>query len=257
MDGKHATYVTPPAGANAWAEPHPDAPSLPRLGPGERVEVLETRGVWVQILTETGRQAWIDGRRLQPHEPPPSRSSHAPEDSAPPLSDRTLILPPGIPPPPAAPPDSEGVPVESHDRRKPVPLVSPPGVRLTPPLVAPMVVILAAFPTWFRQHSWSGMDTPLGMLIDPDSSSDGIPLGALVLLLGALGVAASLVGPLRRYRRVVGGAITAVTLLFLIQALRHLNGEFETTRLAVGALFTDAVAPWAVLIAGIAMVVRK
>ncbi len=70
MDGDQTTYVTPPAGANAWAEPDPDAARLPRLGPGEPVEILETRGVWVRVHTATGREAWIDGRRLQALEPP-------------------------------------------------------------------------------------------------------------------------------------------------------------------------------------------
>lgn len=68
VDEPQEIYLTPPAGATTWAEPHPDADRLSRLGPNEQVRVLETRGVWARVRTETGAEVWIDGRRLQPFE---------------------------------------------------------------------------------------------------------------------------------------------------------------------------------------------
>ncbi len=94
VDDRQANYVIPPAGANAWAEPDPDAARLPRLGPGEPVEILETRGVWVRVHTAAGREAWIDGRRLQPDEP--TEPDAQTPTTAPPLADadRAIVPPP-------------------------------------------------------------------------------------------------------------------------------------------------------------------
>ncbi|MFV1992107.1 MAG: hypothetical protein ACC652_15350, partial [Acidimicrobiales bacterium] len=84
MDDRQATHVTPPAGANAWFEPHPDADRLPRLGPNEPVTILESRGVWALVHTEAGREAWVDGRRLQPYEPAEPAPAQAASAAPPP-----------------------------------------------------------------------------------------------------------------------------------------------------------------------------
>ena len=77
-----ATHQLPPAGANAWAEPDAEAEALPRFDPDEQVEVLEKRGAWARARTRDGREAWLDGRRLQSLPPDASSAQTAEQPTA-------------------------------------------------------------------------------------------------------------------------------------------------------------------------------
>jgi hypothetical protein len=59
-----ATHTIPDGGSSAWAEPKADRQPILKIRGGTEVQLAETRGAWYRIRTESGWEAWVDGRRL-------------------------------------------------------------------------------------------------------------------------------------------------------------------------------------------------
>ena len=61
-----ATHTVPDGGLSAWAEPRADRQPILKIKSGTGVAVVEERGGWARIRTDSGWEAWVDGRRLVP-----------------------------------------------------------------------------------------------------------------------------------------------------------------------------------------------
>ena len=124
-------------------------------------------------------------------------------------------------PRPEAGPDRE--PTGGDERRLGF---DPAGVRPIPALVGAGAVLLGTFFAWITIGDADGnaYDVPLAFLVNHRSASgDGLKLGLVMLALaGAVAALCFLPGKVRA-RRILGGAVLAVTLVYAVQLQRALS----------------------------------
>jgi hypothetical protein len=179
-------HRSPADGMPAWDAPDPSLQPVATVGPGLAVQVVERRDDgWAKVLFDNGWSGWVDGRRLEP-------ASGAASASAPVVAG----------------------PVEIG------------GVRITTPLVGGALVLVGALLPWVGTAgaSKSAFGVPLKVLFDPKSqTAGGLKVGFVMVVLGALAVAAGLGRVPPQVGKVAGGAAVALAALFLGQLQRAIG----------------------------------
>jgi hypothetical protein len=179
-------------GIATWPEPDPTAAEGPRLDAGLPVSVVVAQADgWTQIECENGWRAWVDGRLLQP---------------------MSTMRPPNAPT------------LSREELRAPV-KIGP--VSLTTPLIGGALVLVGALLPWVSQGpiSENGLGIPIKVLFDPKSQNagGGFKLGFVLILLGALTIAAGLGRLPIQVGKAAGGAAMLLATVFLGQLQRAIG----------------------------------
>jgi hypothetical protein len=102
-------------------------------------------------------------------------------------------------------------------------------------------------------HPNLGFDVPFLPLIELDPEPSILSVGLVVVVLGALGLVASLIAPLSWLRRVLGVLVLAVAVLFIVQVVRSVLDAGEPADL----LFRVGLGPYVALVGGLLMVLGR
>ncbi len=250
------THVIPQTGLPAWPVPDGTGAPAATLDPGLDVEVTERRADWAHIKCSNGWEAWVDGRRLveagassagpeaavapQPETPPtePIQTPPTAPVQTPPVAPEPVA--PAAPASGWASPSTAGAPstawsapAASAPQPQPSGWTSPGGAaaevegRTRPTVTAPLVIALVgsaivAVSSWFNWlgeggDSLSAYKAPANFLLESDTGEAGLNLGIVMLVLGAVGVFAALVRPVRWLTIVVGVVAVAIGVRFIQQ----------------------------------------
>jgi len=188
------THWVPEGGLEARATPDAAVAPAARLDPWLEVAVAQVWGDWAQVVCANGWWGWVDGRVLVPR---------ASAGSA-----------------PAAPAGTTGVGTHSTEAL----MARARGSAIA--LAGAVAIALSAVLPWLRigGRSADGFDVPVEFLLSYDSDLDtGVKLGLLLILLGAVGVAAVLLLPDPRWRRGAGLAASAIAVVYVVQVQRLLS----------------------------------
>jgi hypothetical protein len=233
------THYPPDTGMETWPSPDPNAPSGPRLDPGQGLQQLEVRGSWSRVRRADGWEGWVDGRRLVPavfpSPSPPTAPTAVVTQVAPTAQYSTPTWPAGWYPDPAAP----GTIIWwdgtrwTGDRRSASPTASTATTGTTPasgrtarlvvPTIISIVLAVSAFLPWTSSHglSSSSFKAPVKFLYDyKNFDPRGLKIGHLVVLLAVLVFACSLVPALTKVSRAMSGLAIAIATVFVVQLQR-------------------------------------
>ena len=183
-----ATHRVASTGVQAWARPDPNEGAIAALDPNLEVQVVERYGDWAQVVCSNGWGAWVDGRclySLQAAQAPVARPAATTTVAASPISRRAAVL-----------------------------------------LGACGVGLLGALLPWLSVQGApddsNAFDIPAKFLFDYKTATNGgLKIGVLVLLVAAGAAVALLVkGASPVIRRVCGGVLAAMPVLFILQVNR-------------------------------------
>ena len=262
------THVAPPEGLQAWQAPDPSVPAAANVQAGVQMQLLERRGAWARVLFSNGWSGWVDGRRMVEAGPPRLEAAAAaaaapaaappveerrrpepePEPEPEPMDDPFSGLEPELKPEPVREAASErpaarpSPPVDDDDRRGGGGLrlpFDPASVRPIPALLGAGAVLLGTFFAWITIDEADGnaYDVPLEFLWNHDSASGGgLKVGLILLALcGAVGALCFLPGKVK-VRRILGGVVLGVTLLYIVQLQRALSAAGDGAPGLISAL---------------------
>jgi hypothetical protein len=208
------THMTPDTGIQAYPQAYPPYPAtLGPFLPGRRVvQVVAVRGTWAQVFADGADQGWVEGIQLVP-----------------PVGAGVRYTAP-----------ARGMaPGDTVDHQRSITNGQIVGA------VGALGMIIGALVDWTQIVSLNAFRFPVQFLFDNKTHSHGPRLGWFILVLGVLGLAASLVRGAERWRTIVGILGVLIVALFLIQVATGLSsvsiGPFGSH---VG--FTDIVGggPW-------------
>lgn len=276
MSDFRVTHVAPREGLQAWREPDPSVPAVADVQAGVQMQLLERRGAWARVLFSNGWSGWVDGRRMVEAAPaapaapatPVAPAPHAPAAQAAPEPQAAEPAP--ATPRPDPPDDpfaalepelrheatrapaaaaSEGPTPAAPDERRPAPAsggglagrlpFDPASVRPIPALLGAGAVLLGTFFAWITiaRADGNAYDVPLEFLWNHRSASGGgLKVGLLLLALaGAVGALCFLPEKVK-IRRILGGAVLALTLIYIVQLQRALSAAGDGAPGLISAL---------------------
>jgi hypothetical protein len=221
-----STHLTPNTGIQAYPDAYPPYPA--KLGPflagGRAVQVVAVRGTWAQVFADGAEQGWVEGSRLVP---PVGTGLRQAATSR------------GFTPAAAVAPQQRSMAAGQ--------IVG---------AVGALGMIIGSLVTWTQVVSINAFRFPVQFLFDNKTQAHNPRLGWLFVLLGILGLAASFVRGVERWRTIVGVVGVVLVALFLIQVANGLSGA------SVGSFgahvgFTDVVGggPWITGIAALMLAV--
>ena len=222
LDAAGTTHLTPDNGIQAFPQPYPPYGGGvgPFLSGRQVVQVVEVRGVWAHVFSESADQGWVEGRQLLP--PVGAATPHAPMPSA-----------------------STGP-------------TAPAGQTAFSPgqivgVVSALGMIVGALVTWTQIVSLNAFKFPVQFLFDNKTQSHDPRLGWFIVVLGVLGLAASLVRGADLFRTIIGILGVIIAVLFLLQIASGLTAAVGPFRPHVG--FSDIVGggPWITGIAALTL----
>lgn len=195
----------PATGIDVWASPDPSQASIGSLAGGTEVTVVGRRGQWVHLQGPDGLDAWADGSALAGIAVGASTQSE---------------------PVPAATPAAraERAPVVVDKQRSPFTVGTGPVIGALGALVA---IIGAALP-WLQNSiasgpsapgsSFSAFDIPVSFLTDwKHLLESGFSLGALLVIVAAVGLVLSLLSGGGILRRILGVALVVIAVVYVLQ----------------------------------------
>jgi hypothetical protein len=214
LDGTDVTtHLTPDTGIQAYPQPYPPYPG--ELGPflsGRRaVQVVAVRGVWAHVFADGADQGWVEGGRLLP--PIGAAIPHAPTPGA----------------------AGGSVAPGRQSAFSPGQVIG---------AVSALGMIVGALVTWTQIVSLNAFKFPVQFLFDNKTQSHDPRLGWFIIVLGVLGLAASIVRGAELFRTIIGILGVIIAVLFLLQVANGLTAAVGPFRPQVG--FTDIVGggPW-------------
>ena len=225
-----STHLTPDSGIQAYPQPYPSFPAErgPFLPGRSVVHVVDVRGVWARV-TADGAVGWVEGARLLPpigaavtHGSPTVRPSTATIAS----SHQAAIMPDQV----------IGA-------------------------VGALGMIIGALVTWTQVFSLNAFKFPVQVLFDNKTHSRDPRLGWFIVVLGALGLAASIVRDAGFWRTLIGLVGVVIVALFFVQIASGLSASIGPFRTHIS--FNDVVGggPWitgvAALVLGLSPVFRS
>jgi hypothetical protein len=217
-----SSHVTPDMGIQAYPQAYPRYPATlgPYLSGRLVVQVVTVRGTWVHVFADGKDQGWVEGSQLVPpigtgiRYAATTRGSRSAE-----VSDRPLSI-------------SSGQIVGA---------------------IGALGMIIGALVTWTQIVSINAFKIPVQFLFD-NKASHGPRLGWFIVVLGILGLAASLVRGAELWRTIVGIGGVLIAALFLLQVAAGLS-EASIGSFGAHAGFTDVVGggPWVTGIAALVL----
>jgi hypothetical protein len=214
LDASNATtHLTPDAGIQAYPEPYPPYPATlgPFLAGRQPVQVVAVRGTWAQVFADGAEQGWVEGASL---------------------------IPPIGALAPRAPTSGRSGGAAASNRQSGI---APDQVIGT---VGALGMIIGALVTWTQIVSINAFKFPVEFLWDNKTTSHNPRLGWFIIVLGGLGLVASLVRGADLWRTVIGILGVIIAVLFLIQVANGLTASVGPFQPHLG--FTDVVGggPW-------------
>jgi hypothetical protein len=201
----------PATGIDVWAAPDPSQPPVGSIAGGTAVTVVGRRGQWVHVQAEGGIDAWVDGSALAGIAVGASATA-APVSPAAEPTERTA-----------------GGPVVVEKQRGPFTVGTGPVIGAFGAVVA---IVGAALP-WLQNarhpgaiigESFSAFDIPLSFLSDwKNLGETGFSLGALIVIVAAVALVLSLVAGGGIIRRILGGVLVIVAVVYVLQWQDYLS----------------------------------
>jgi hypothetical protein len=192
----------PGSGIDIWATPDPAQAPIGTVAGGTEVTVVGRRGQWVHLQGADGLDAWADGAALAGIAVGAS-AAHTPS--------------------PAAEPTARAVrgPVVVDKQPMPFTLGTGPVIGALGGVAA---IVGAALPWLQHLRGANAFDIPAAFLTGWKHLSDsGFSLGALVVVLAAVGMVVSLIGGGGIVRRILGFVVVVVAVAYVLQWQDYLS----------------------------------
>lgn len=192
----------PGTGLDVYAAPDPSQPPIANLPGGTEVQVVGRRGQWVHLVGADGLDAWADGAAL---------------------AGVAVGATATTTPTPAATPSATDPrrPVVIEKQRSPFTLGTGPVVGA----VGAAIAILGAVLPWLQSGAdVNAFDIPVSFLSSWENLPEsGFSLGALVVVIAAVGLVISLIAGGGIIRRILGVALLIIAVVYVLQWQDYLS----------------------------------
>jgi hypothetical protein len=206
--GDAGVHLTPDDGLQTFVEPYPrftgGDQSGTRLDGRAVVNVVAVQGTWAQVAVEGAIVGWVDGRRLLP-----------------PLGGSAVH------------PSSVAMPAPEHETRSVISL----DLGAIVGLIGSVGILVGSAMTWVRFLfiGVSSYDIAFAFLFDDKTRSHNPRLGAVLVVLGVIGIIVSLFARAGFGRVLVGALALGFAVLYLIQVARATSNGPQSFGDVIGA----------------------